>query len=890
MQSLIRKTLLVVIFSGAFNVSVSGGAPTAKPTFSRPNLPSWFEANVGQLRPEARYVARGLGYKLFLTSAEAVFEFRARNSSSPLRLRVNGAHPEVKIDGREPLPSYSNYLIGNDSRSWRKHVPQFREVWYPDVYPGVDLVYYGSNGQLEYDFVVAPQANANRIAFSIGGIGGRSRVRQNADGDLVIPIDEREVFLRKPRLYQGNSCLHGGASVHGPPQGSCVEIKGGGFKLYARKNIESQVRFELPAYDHSRPLIIDPVVSFSTFLGGNVTDSANGMAVDSSDNIYLIGTTNSTDFPLTANPIQGAVAGDTDAFVTKLSADGSSLIYSTYLGGSNAEFAHGIAVDSSGSAYVTGETYSSDFPLVNPYQSQNPSGSGFVSKLSPDGSTLVYSTYLGGSVEGTTNSIAVDSNGEAIVAGRTYALDFPVVNAFQPSHAADNGGGDAFVTKFSADGSFLIFSTYLGGNSNDMGQGIAVDPSGNIYVGGITGSSDFPTTPGAYQTAFDAAAFESSFVSKFSPSGALVYSTYLAGSETFAIATSSSGNAFVTGMADDFFPVTPGAFQTVPGGAFVTEFDTTGSSLAYSTFLGGNDIDNGNAIAVDSAGNACVTGETSSLNFPLSNPTQSIIYPGVPAAFVSELNSAGSQLVFSTYLGGGSIGSGSQQGNAIAVDSSGSIYVAGSTNLPDFPVVNAIQPILTGAENPFVTKYVNNFALQGSPGTATVSAGQTATYAITVAAAMGFAQTVSLSCSGAPQSSTCAVSPTSVTLDGTNNGSAKLTVTTTAPSAALLAPLQNIAGQLSTSEDLDAVGIGLRAMLPVVALCLMVWLAPGRSKRATLCFLSALFLVLWLGACGSGSSGGGGRAGTPPGTYTITVTATTVSGLSRDAEFKLIVN
>jgi hypothetical protein len=892
----------VVAFLAALGAVVGCGSPIRRVNDRDPSgplplsslkatFPISFECKARQFRPEAGCIFRGPGYDLFLTAAEAAFGFRTDSSSEPIRLRIAGVNPDVEVEGRKPLPSYSNYLIGNDPRKWRKHVPQYGEVWYSDLYPGIDLVYYGSNGQLEYDFVVAPHANANRIGLSIAGWPRRLHIRQNTDGDLVIPIDGGEVLLRRPRLYQGNSCLHAESREHGPPLASCVEIKGCRFKLYARKNIESQVRFELPPYDHSQPLIIDPVVSFSTFLGGNVTDSANGMAVDSSGDIYLVGTTNSTIFPLTSDPIQNTLAGDTDAFVTKISGDGSSLIYSTYLGGSNAEFAHGIAVDSSGSAYVTGETYSSDFPLVNQYQSQNPSGSGFVSKLSPDGSTLIYSTYLGGSTEGTTNGIAVDSNGDAVVAGRTYAVDFPVVNAFQPSHAADNGSEDAFVTKFSADGSSLIFSTYLGGNSNDMGQGIAPDPVGNIYVGGITSSSNFPTTPGAYQTTYDAAGLESSFVSKFSPSGALVYSTYLAASQTFAIAASSAGNAVVTGTADDEFPVTPGAFQTVPGldsDAFVTEFDSTGSSLAYSTFLGGNDIDNGNAIAIDSAGNAYVTGETSSLNFPLSNPTQSTIYPGVPAAFVSELNSAGSQLVFSTYLGGGSIGSGSQQGNAIAVDSSGSIYVAGSTNLPDFPVVNAIQPILNGAENAFVTKYVNDFALQGSPATATVSAGQTATYSITVATAMGFSQTVSFSCSGAPQNSTCTVSPMSVTLGGTNNGSATLTVATKASSAMLVTPFGNFVGRPSTTGDLTAAGIGLRAMSAVLALCIVAWLASSRAKKATVGFLSVLLIASALVACGGG--GGGGGAGTQPGTYTITVTAATVSGISRDADFKLIVN
>jgi hypothetical protein len=852
--------------------------------------------------------------------------------------------------------------------------------------------------QLEYDFVVAAHANADRIAFSIAELESGRHVREDEAGDLVIPMGEKEVRLHKPRIYQGNSCSHGSSSGVTTIAGSCKLIAGGRFRLHQRGSSEAQVAFELPAYDHSQALIVDPVVSFSTFLGGDLIDEAEGIAVDATGNIYLIGITSSTNFPLTSNPLQSALAGDTDAFVTKLSGDGSQLIFSTYLGGSGGEFPHGIAVDSSGSAYLTGETYSTDFPLVNAYQSQNRSGSGFVSKLSPDGSTLVFSTFLGGSVEGSTNGIAVDSNGEAIVAGRTYALDFPVVNAFQSAHASDSGNEDAFVTKFSADGSSLLFSTYLGGDADDTAQGIAVDGSGNIYVGGMTSSNDFPITPGSFQTTYSPNPPESSFVSAFSPTGTLLYSTYLAASEIFAIAASASGSAFVTGSATIYLPVTAGAFQTVGGGAFVTEFNGTGSSLVYSTFLGGNGISNGNAIAVDSAGNAYVTGEASALNFPLQYPVQSALIEDVPGAFVSEFNSTGSHLLFSTYLGGGA-GYGSQQGNAIAVDSSGNIYAAGSTLEPNFPVFNAMQPTLDGAENAFVAKFLNqpapaislslstlsfapevvgvasppqavtltnvgaapltasigasgdfsetntcasgvapqaactiqiafiptvsgsetgqlsissnatlvpdavqlsgtgqDFVLQGSPGTSTVSAGQNATYSISLMPQGGFAQMVSFSCSGA-QNSTCTISPASVTLDGTDNGSATLTLATTGSSTALAVRPGYLAGGLSGPRE--AYGASeLRNSLLFWTACLVI-VSGRQTKKSTGWLPSLVVLILFLTACGgggpsggSGAGGGGGSGGsaTPPGTYTITVTASTVGGLNHATEFTLTVN
>ena len=281
-----------------------------------------------------------------------------------------------------------------------------------------------------------------------------------------------------------------------------------------------------------------------------------------------------------------------------------------------------------------------------------------MAKLSPDGSSLAYSTYFGGTLQGATTAIAIDSNNEATVTGWTYATDFPVQNAFQMNHASDGGTYDAFVSKFSASGSSLIFSTYLGGNLADLGQGIAIDSSGNIYVTGTTNSSDFPTTSGSYQSTYVSNPAGSSFVSKFAPSGqSLTYSTYLPASQAFAIAVNATGNAYVTGFTGESgFPTTSGAFQTVEGGgfssdAFVAEFDNSGSSLVYSTYLGGNNEDYGYAIALDAAGDAFVTGTTSSPNFPLAVPIQAAGYSGVPSVFISGLNNSRIKSRFFDVLG-----------------------------------------------------------------------------------------------------------------------------------------------------------------------------------------------------------------------------------------------
>lgn len=730
--------LAALLSSGSANVGAEVWKPTAEIQASRimlhSSLPLFFEPLSGQSRAPstARFVLHTPAYNLLLAQNGGVFEFPqsgtgrcdvrhdCRSGAAPvefLQLNLAGANSQTRIEGDGAQRGFSNYLVGNDPRTWRTHVPHFAGVRYRDVYPGIDLVFRSNRQRLEYDFLLAPYAQSDRIVIQFGGIATAHSLRMGEDGSVSLQLAGGKFAMQSPAVYQGRGCSSGaiGPEAAAREGRDCHLLAGGAFVIRERgRGKAPAIGFALPAYDHSQPLVIDPVVAFSTFLGGNTDDNANGLALDLLGNIYITGTTNSTNFPVTRGALQPSLAGNQDIFVTKLAPDGSHLIYSTYLGGSNSEFAHGIAVDASGFAYVTGETYSTDFPTVNAFQSTSQGGTGFVSKLSADGSTLVYSTYLGGNLEGTTNAIAVDSAGEAVVAGRTYSTNFPVLNAIQPVHAADSGDSDATLTKLSASGSSLVFSTYLGGNSNDFAMGVALDPSGNIYVAGLTFSSDFPTVAGSFETTYSSTPGGTGFVSKFNPTGSqLVYSTFLVGANINAVAVNGLSQAFVTGNASSALTTTGGAFQTTTpnpflgaGAGFVTGFNASGSGLVYSTFLGGNNGDVGNAIAINSSNDVYVTGETFSTNFPLQAPVQPV-YAGSGDAFVSELNPSGSQLILSTFLGGGARGFGTDEGFGIAVDSSGDIVAAGSTNAPDFPVVNALQPVLAGFGNAFVTKFTS---------------------------------------------------------------------------------------------------------------------------------------------------------------------------------------
>lgn len=659
-------------------------------------LPLAFEANRGQTDGQVQFFSRGSGYSLFLTSTEAVLRLKPRHGITPfsesrtralsmptesavLRMQLLGASRDPLVVGEEQLPGRTHYYTGSDPARWRTDIPAFGKVHYRDVYPGVDLVYYGNQGQIEFDFVVRPGGDPGMIALRFEGA---ESLELNAEGDLVLHIDGRQIRQHKPLIYQ---------ELNGARQ----NITGG--YIFTGKH---EVGFRIAAYDASKPLVIDPVLSYSTYLGSNSTEYGLGITVDAAGNAYVTGFTDSINFPGAA-PRQQQAGDLSDAFVTKLNPSGSAVLYSTYLGGSGYDQGTSIALDAQGNAYVTGHAESGDFPLLAALQSSFGGGfaDAFVVKLDPAGA-LAYSTYLGGSGTDIGYGIAVDAQGNIALAGSTDSPDFPTAS---PTQSQIGGGIDAYVAKLNPAGSALIYASYLGGTADEEGYGIGVDASGNAYVAGYTGSDDFPTVAALQPTfggSYDA------FVSKLSPAGLTLYATYLGGSDEdlgTGIAVDASGNAYVTGYTGSGnFPATVGALQSTIGGAidaFVTKLNPAGSALVYATYLGGVDIDYGAAIALDSAGRAHVTGYVSSSSFPTVKPIQPV-FMGVYDVFVAKFDPIGSALLFSTFLGGID----DDEGFAIAVDGRGDIYLTGLTTSYNFPTALPLQSALNGGYDVFVTK------------------------------------------------------------------------------------------------------------------------------------------------------------------------------------------
>jgi len=623
----------------------------------------------------------------------------APSRTSLLQMRLEGANPDAAGRAEDPLPGRVNYFLGNDPKKWRTDVPTSERVRFEGAYRGVDMVYYGNQRQLQYDFIVAPGADPNQIALTFEGAKG---IRRAASGDLLVAVDRGEVAFEKPFAYQ---------EVDGEqtPVDAEFRVRGG------------RVTFALGRYDRRRELTIDPVLAYSTYLGGSGGEDGRGIAVDAAGNAYVTGYTSSTDFP-TVNAFQATYGGGLYAFVTKLNAAGSGFTYSTYLGGGEYEEGRAIAVDAAGNAYVTGYTQSTDFPTVTAFQATNGGGwDAFVTKLNASGSGLVYSTYLGGSGWDFGNGLAADSAGNAYVTGYTISTNFPTANAFQATYGGSNG--DAFVTKLHASGSGLVYSTYLGGSRSDVAMGLAVDAAGNAYVTGKTESTNFPTA-----TAFQATngGYSDVFVTKLNAAGSgLVYSTYLGGGSDdrgFGIAVDAPGNAYVTGYTQSTNFPTANAFQATHAGgtydAFVTKLNASGSALVYSTYLGGNEWDEGHGIAVNAAGNTYVTGETESTNFPTAHAFQGT-YGGSGSlmndgdAFLTKLNASGSGLAYSTYLGGGA----EDYGRGIAADAAGNAYVTGNTKSTNFPTANAFQETYGGGDygDAFVAKISEGGAPTGLP-------------------------------------------------------------------------------------------------------------------------------------------------------------------------------
>src|SRR6266568_4865934 len=767
-------------------------------------LPMQFESNVGQTCDSVRFLARGPGYTLFLTPTQTVLSLRpgrepqseADNPVCPrtqtgrehnrvvgnsraastasrlppavLRMTLLGANPTTQVEGLDALTGTLNYFVGNDPTQWRSAIPTFGKLKSHQACPGVDLVYYGNQRQVEYDFLISAHADPGRIAL---GFSGADSLEIDSFGDLVARLPGGTVRWHRPFAYQDT------------PAGK-REIAAR-FVMTKRR----QVGFEIAAYDAGRPLIIDPQLVYSTYLGGGSSDYIGGIAVDGSGNVYVVGDTTSLDFP-THTPYQSASAGLRDVFVTKLDPSGSSLVYSTYLGGSSNEFAGGIALDSSGNAYLTGQTESQNFPTTSgAFQAVNNGGfsDAFVAKLGPFGTNLVHSTYLGGVGQDSGNAIAVDNSGNAYVTGVTYSRGvgsspFPTTHsAFQ----ADNGGGvgggsDAFVTKFDTNGA-LVYSTFLGGHSSEAGNGIALDSSGNACVAGVVEdttsfppalpSSDFPIL-NAFQPNFNpgitdpfAAGTKDGFVTKLNATGtALIFSTFLGGGfddSAHAIAVDAANRVYVMGETySTNFPILNAA-QPILGGlspennfpladAFVTVFETNGASLRYSTYLGGSGYESGFdsyrfGMGIDQFGDIYLAGWTDSPDAPDPNDPSVVPFPVTPGAdqtnsmglgdaFAAKINPAvpgSNSLVYSTFLSGTS----DNRATAVAVDSSGNFYVAGFTSSTNFPVANAFESSYSGGSyDGFIAKFSSppDLSVAMTPSTNPVVVGSNLTFAIQV--------------------------------------------------------------------------------------------------------------------------------------------------------------
>ncbi|HJT87991.1 MAG TPA: SBBP repeat-containing protein, partial [Bryobacteraceae bacterium] len=644
--------------------------------------------------------------------------------SGALRMRLAGANRRVAVEGADKLAGQVNYFLGSSAAGWRAAVPRYARVLLRNVYPDVDLLVYGSEKSIEFDFDLAAGADPHRIRMDFTGASG-ARIDEGA---LVLSTPAGDVRWSEPAIYQ--------------------TVEGRRRRVNGRFVLEggNRVRFAIGPYDRARALVIDPTISFATYFGGSNNEAARGIALDSSGNIYIAGYTTSRALPVSASAVQPAYGGDTtsyqtgDAFVAKFTPAGA-LAAMTYLGGSRDDLASSLAVDSSGNVYVTGYTNSRDFPITSKAYQQQFAGAGgnllftagdaFVVKLNSGLSSIVYSTFLGGYMDEAGTAIAVDAAGNAYLTGITLSPNFPVTAGAMQTALRGSGGqpvtdfgepffvtGDAFVSKLSPDGSRLIFSTYLGGSQDDASTCIAVDSSGNVYVAGFTISTNFPTTMNAFQMVNkgqDATNYfyhlGDAFITKLNPSGtALLYSTYLGGGgddAVTAIAVDAAGNLYATGATTSpDFPVTKGAFQTmyagpfgddgsserIVGDAFAAKLKPDGSGLVFSTFLGGQGDDAGHAIAVDPAGNVFVGGSTASPNFPLTPDATQSHYRGaggehnngdlIGDGFLAVLDPTAARAVFSTYLGG----SQDDSIEGLAIDGADNIYAAGVTMSPDFPV------------------------------------------------------------------------------------------------------------------------------------------------------------------------------------------------------------
>lgn len=692
-------------------------------------LPMAFEMNLGQVEPGNDFIAQSRDGGVLLAGGGVTLVLPSHNAPVRVKAAWAGARQNVEAEPEQILPGRTNYFFGQDSSKWLADVPSFARVRYRDVYPGIDVLYYGREGELEHDFIVHPGADPARIRLNLDGA---AKVSVDANGDAVFDVAGRRLIWRKPFVYQQLG--------------------------KRRRQVESRYKFdngslafELGRFDPDRPLVIDPVVSFATFFGKNKSDGAARVAVDGQGNVYTVGASFDPNFPVSTGAYRSfpSQTGFQNVVVMKVNPTGSASIFTTYIGGGFGDVGIGIALDPSGNVYVTGGTGSTDFPVTagalksrfNPVGlPQKDQRDCFVSKLASGGGTLAYSTYLGGTAGDVCSGIAVDAQGNAFLSGYTSSgQDFPTTsNAYQRN---GNGRQEGFVAKLNPTGTALVYGTLLGGQNDDVATAIAIDAQGAAYVTGQTASAGtFPVSDGAAQTTFGGLGTLSrmgdAFAAKLNPAGsALAYATYLGGAAEDAgigIAVDAQGNAYIVGSTlSANFPTTPGAYKTTysgtgrhpylaSGDVFVAKLNPSGTQRIYSTYLGGSNDDWGTAIAVDAAGSAWITGATMSSDFPVTSDATQRTYGGHNVSgdqvftgdiFVSQLSSAGSALVFSTFQGG----IGNEAGLGIAIDPAGGVVISGTTRSTDMPTTAGAMQATYGGDNTnilpfgdvFLAKYGN---------------------------------------------------------------------------------------------------------------------------------------------------------------------------------------
>ncbi|MDH4309002.1 MAG: SBBP repeat-containing protein, partial [Acidimicrobiia bacterium] len=690
--------------------------PPVEPPTSRVDVPvaldkvdrdMVFEPNVGQTDAVVDFTARGQGYVVHLTDGDAVVTLGQSDKRFAVRMNLERAADSPSLVPLDRRPGVVNYLIGNDPSEWHADVPTYGAVEYRDVYPGIDVRYYGNDRRLEYDFIIQPGSDPNAIVL---GFDGATSLGLTQSGDLEIGLNPgRNIRFSAPVSFQ--------------------EVDGVRVPIDSGYSVEQgAVGFWLGAYDPTLPLVIDPTLEYGTYLGGIGTDVIEDVEVDASGSVYAVGSVTSSGYPTTVGAFDTTQQAQ-EAVITKLSPDGSTLVYSTYLGGSAADKVYGLGLHANGEVTVAGMTGSSDFPTLNAYDSTiGGSVDGFVARLAAGGGSLLYSTFLGGSgFNEAVYDVAVDGSGNAYVTGYTDSSDFPLVSAFDSTLGT---GYDAFVTKVAATGGSLVYSSLLGGSDgSDQGNKIAVDSSGSAYVTGNAVSTNFPTTASAFSTT--ASGGGDLFFSRVNAAGtALAYSTYFGGSgfdRGSGVAIGGSGVAYIAGYTQSTnFPVSAGAYDTTKSAtdndAVVLALDPTASgasSRVFATYLGGTGADLVYDVALGDS-TIYTVGSTASTNLPVTGDAHQAAIDGSSDAFLAAFSLDGATLSYLTYLGG----SGSETAYGAAVDGSGKVYLSGSTGSSNFDVsAGAYDQTNNGGTDGFVARFSGVPEVAPAGGTATFQQG-----------------------------------------------------------------------------------------------------------------------------------------------------------------------